>query len=89
MFIRANKNVVMYLVAQIFATALLMLLIMAVIDKRNSSPPKGMEPFIIGLIVGAIGMAFGFNCGYAINPARDLGPRLLTWVAGYGKEVWL
>jgi glycerol uptake facilitator-like aquaporin len=35
-----------------------------------------------------IGMAFGLNAGYAINPARDLGPRLFTAVAGWGFEVF-
>jgi glycerol uptake facilitator-like aquaporin len=33
-------------------------------------------------------MTFGFNCGYAINPARDLGPRLFTWIGGWGTEVF-
>ncbi len=66
-----------------------MLLILAVIDKRNASPVKGMEPYIIGLIVAALGMSFGYNCGYAINPARDFGPRLFTAVAGYGSEIWV
>ncbi|XP_072038316.1 aquaporin-9-like [Amphiura filiformis] len=74
---------------QFFGTLLLMLCIMAIIDKRNSSPPKGMEPFIIGLVVAAIGMSFGYNCGYAINPARDFGPRLFTAMAGYGREIWV
>jgi glycerol uptake facilitator-like aquaporin len=35
-----------------------------------------------------IGMSFGLNAGYAINPARDLGPRLFTFVAGWGAEVF-
>jgi glycerol uptake facilitator protein len=43
-----------------------------------------MAPFIVGLIVVAIGMAWGTNAGYAINPARDLGPRLASFITGYG-----
>ncbi|XP_033120628.1 aquaporin-7-like isoform X2 [Anneissia japonica] len=73
---------------QVFATALLMACILAITDKDNNKPPNGMEPFIVGLVVFAIGLAYGLNCGYAINPARDFGPRLLTACAGYGKEIW-
>jgi glycerol uptake facilitator protein len=43
-----------------------------------------MAPFVIGLIVVAIGMAWGTNAGYAINPARDFGPRLASFLTGYG-----
>jgi glycerol uptake facilitator protein len=42
-----------------------------------------MQPLMVGLVVVVIGMAFGGMHGYAINPARDFGPRLFTVVAGF------
>ena len=73
---------------QVVGTALLVGVIFAVTDKRNSMPPAGLAPVIVGLLVVLIGATFGFNSGYAINPARDLGPRLFTAVAGWGGEVF-
>ena len=54
---------------------------------RESGEPLNLAPFIIGLIVVAIGMAWGTNAGYAINPARDFGPRLMSFFTGYG-DAW-
>lgn len=72
---------------QIIGTAILLFLIMAVIDARNSPPAANLAPFIIGLIVVAIGMAFGTDAGYAINPARDFGPRLASFITGFS-HAW-
>ncbi|WP_335936135.1 MIP/aquaporin family protein [Streptomyces sp. PTD5-9] len=69
---------------QIIGTAILVLLIFAVTDLLNTAPGANMGPFVVGLVVVAIGMAFGTNAGYAINPARDLGPRLASFLTGYG-----
>jgi glycerol uptake facilitator protein len=69
---------------QIIGTAILLFLILAVTDLRSSSPGANLAPWIIGLIVVAIGMAWGTNAGYAINPARDFGPRLASFLTGYG-----
>lgn len=69
---------------QVIGTAILMLLIFAVTDLLNTPPGAHLSPFIVGLIIVAIGMAFGTNAGYAINPARDLGPRLASFLTGYG-----
>jgi glycerol uptake facilitator protein len=68
---------------QVVGTALLLGLILAVVDKLNALPGSNMAPFIIGLIVVAIGISFGGMNGYAINPARDLGPRLFALIAGF------
>ena len=57
-------------------------------DERNMQTPKGLQPFAIGLIVFVIGMTYHWNCGYAINPARDLSPRIFTCIAGWGTEVF-
>lgn len=73
---------------QIVGTAILMLVIFALTDNRNAPPAAGMGPVLVGLLVVAIGASFGFNAGYAINPARDFGPRLFTAVAGWGGEVF-
>ncbi|WP_377268783.1 MIP/aquaporin family protein [Peterkaempfera sp. SMS 1(5)a] len=72
---------------QVIGTALLLLLILAVTDLLNTPPGANLGPLIIGLIVVAIGMAFGTNAGYAINPARDFGPRLASFITGYG-SAW-
>jgi glycerol uptake facilitator protein len=71
------------LLDQIIGTALLLLLIFAITDERNSPPGSNLAPLMIGLIVVAIGMAFGGMHGYAINPARDFGPRLFAVAAGF------
>lgn len=68
---------------QILGTALLLLLVMAIVDKRNQPVPGGLAPWAIGLVVVAIGCSFGSLHGYAINPARDLGPRLFVTLAGF------
>ncbi|MER5601197.1 MIP/aquaporin family protein [Streptomyces sp. NPDC002265] len=72
------------LIDQIVGTAFLVMLIVAVIDLRNTAVRANLGPLIVGFVVAAIGMSYGANAGYAINPARDLGPRLFTWAAGWG-----
>ena len=76
------------LVDQIVGTALLMIGVFAIGDARNVAPPGWTGPVLVGALVVAIGVAFGFNAGYAINPARDLGPRLFTALAGWGGGVF-
>lgn len=72
------------LLDQIVGTGILLLLICALIDQRNLAPGSNIGPFITGLIVTVIGLTFGTNAGYAINPARDFGPRLFTYFEGWG-----
>ncbi len=80
---------------QVVGTALLLLLIFAITDEFNAPPGSNLTALMIGLVVVAIGISFGGMHGYAINPARDFGPRLFTVVAGFrnngisnGSHVW-
>ena len=70
---------------QIVGTAFLLMFVLALTDERNQPPRANLAPLLVGLAVAAIGMSFGANAGYAINPARDFGPRLLAWFTGWGQ----
>ncbi|MEV0380836.1 MIP/aquaporin family protein [Nonomuraea sp. NPDC050643] len=69
---------------QIIGTAILLFVVFALSDTANMAPSANLGPFVIGLLVVAIGMSFGSAAGYAINPARDFGPRLASFLTGYG-----
>ncbi|WP_063556984.1 MIP/aquaporin family protein [Clostridium ljungdahlii] len=70
-------------------TAILVLVIFAVTDGYNRSCPKnGMPALAIGLVVALLGASFGPLTGFAMNPARDFGPRLLCVLAGWGTSAF-
>ncbi len=73
------------LIDQIVGTFFLVLFVWAVSDEFNLPVGDNLAPFIVGMIVFAVGISFGANAGYAINPARDFGPRIFAWIAGWGK----
>jgi glycerol uptake facilitator protein len=74
---------------QIIGTAILLFIVAALVDARNkSAPAANMAPFVIGLLVVGIGMAWGTDAGYAINPARDFGPRLASFFTGYSTAFY-
>lgn len=83
------------LVAEIIGTAMLVLALLAVLSPANLTPgsdvAKGFGPALVGVIVWSIGLSLGGPTGYAINPARDLGPRIahaLLPIAGKGGSDW-
>jgi glycerol uptake facilitator protein len=83
------------LIAEIVGTFMLVLGILAIFAPGNFVPgsdlAKGFGPVLVGAIVMAIGVSLGGPTGYAINPARDLGPRLahaLLPIAGKGASDW-
>ncbi|KAM8962207.1 aquaporin-3-like [Pelodytes ibericus] len=73
---------------QFIGTAALVVCVLAIVDPYNNPIPRGLEAFTVGFVVLVIGLSMGFNSGYAVNPARDFGPRLFTSLAGWGTEVF-
>ena len=83
------------LISEIIGGYALVLALLAVLSPSNLIPgsdlAKGFGPVLVGVIVWAIGLSLGGPTGYAINPARDLGPRLAHFalpVAGKGTSDW-
>jgi glycerol uptake facilitator protein len=71
------------LLDQVVGTALLIGLVLAIGEPKNPFVAPQWQPLYVGLVVVAIGVSWGGMHGYAINPARDLGPRLFTLAAGF------
>lgn len=69
----AIKNTVANLISEVIGTFLLVLTIASIV---KTSPAPGLVPFLVGAMVWAIGSGLGGTTGFAINPARDLGPRI-------------
>lgn len=73
---------------EFLGTFVLLMAVCAVTDRNNGPPPAGLVPLCLFFTILAIGAGIGLETGWAINPARDLGPRILTAMVGYGKEVF-
>ncbi len=84
----AFDNLARNLFSEFLGTAVLLLGVRALTDRRNASPKGFLEPVLIGVVVWAIGLSLGGLTGYAINPARDLGPRLASALLGWGSSVF-
>ncbi|XP_059845593.1 aquaporin-3-like isoform X4 [Hypanus sabinus] len=69
-------------------TAVLIFCILIIVDPLHTPVRTGLEAFTIGLVVLIIGWSMGSNSQYSLNPARDIGPRLFTAIAGWGSEVF-
>ena len=69
-----------------FGTAILALVIFALTERRNAGiPTNGMAPFFIGFTVAALISLFAPITQAGWNPARDFGPRIVSWLAGWGE----
>jgi glycerol uptake facilitator protein len=73
---------------QVLGTALLVGVLFACVDELHTPVKANLAPLIIGFIVVAFGISFGANAGYAINPARDFGPRIFAGIAGWGSVAF-
>ncbi|XP_026721262.1 aquaporin-7-like isoform X3 [Athene cunicularia] len=70
------------------ATVMLLLGILIIHDEKNNAALKGTQALLTGILVLGIGLGMGLNTGYAINPSRDLPPRVFTAIAGWGMDVF-
>jgi len=99
----AIRNTVANLVTEIIGTFLLLFGVLAIGANAGTAGPKtipeniaplfstGLAPLFVGLLVFAIGLSLGGPTGYAINPARDLGPRIIHAILpipGKGPSDW-
>jgi glycerol uptake facilitator protein len=88
----AIRKVVANLISEIIGTAVLVFVVGAIFSKAIAATgPGALGPYLVGSLVWGIGLSLGGTTGYAINPARDLGPRIahaLLPVAGKGESEW-
>ncbi|ETW03696.1 hypothetical protein H310_05082 [Aphanomyces invadans] len=82
------NNLFSAFLTEFFGTALLVFGVFSIDDPTNMPTNPIMKPLTVALILVMIGMSFGLPTGYALNPARDFGPRLFTAVAGWGVDVF-
>ena len=86
----AIRNYALNFASEVIGTFVLVFGVVAITASGNKLS-GGLAPLLIGLLVFAIGLSLGGPTGYAINPARDLGPRIAHWVlpiAGKGSSDW-
>ncbi len=87
----AIRNLPANILCEVIATFFLIFLIFVVFHKNNGQLPPGYGPYMVALLVWALGLSYGGPTGYAMNPARDLGPRIAHFVlpiAGKGDSGW-
>ncbi len=89
----AIRNSLTNLLSEVIATFALVFVVGAIFSKNVSTagPAAGLGPYLVGSLVWGIGLSLGGPTGYAINPARDLGPRIahaILPIAGKGGSDW-
>jgi len=87
----AIRNTGANLISEIIGSTVLMVGVGAIFAAPNGPLAGGWGPYAVGMLVWAIGLSLGGTTGYAINPARDLGPRIahaVLPIAGKGESDW-
>ena len=84
----AIRNFGANMISEIIGTFVLLLGVAAIFSKKVAvgGPVAGVGPYLVGVLVWAIGLSLGGTTGYAINPARDLGPRIMHAILPLGKK---
>jgi glycerol uptake facilitator protein len=75
--------------SEFLGTAVLLFAVRALTNPRNDPPRSNLGPMFVGAVVWAIGLSLGGLTGYAINPARDLGPRVAAALLGWGHAAFI
>ena len=90
-----SKAFIPAMMSEIIASAVLLFGILAIVDHFIHDSAPFLAPFAVAMLVVGIGMSFGGMHGYAMNPARDFSPRLLTALLGFknngltdGSTIW-
>ncbi|MBV4414220.1 aquaporin [Enterobacteriaceae bacterium YMB-R22] len=81
-------NFIQAFAVELVITAILMGVIMALNDDGNGLPRGALAPLLVGLLIAVIGASMGPLTGFAMNPARDLGPKTFAWLAGWGNVAF-
>ena len=87
----AIRNYSQNLICEIIATFMLIFLIFAMFSKGIGAFSPGFGPFMVAVLIVGLGASLGGTTGYALNPARDLGPRIahaICPIAGKGDSDW-
>jgi glycerol uptake facilitator protein len=81
-------SVLQAFLVEVVITAVLMALILGLTDDGNGIPRGPLAPLLIGILIAVIGASMGPLTGFALNPARDFGPKLFAYFAGWGKVAF-